>query len=366
MAMLGGGLGSFIGGIHHLGAQLAGIELVAGVFSVDAEKSRAAAAHYGIDPARCYPTSEALFAAESARADGIDIVAIATPNHLHLPAALQAIAAGINIISDKPATASLAEALTLRDVLAQSDCTYALTFSYVGYPMVREARARVANGEIGTVRKVVVTYSQGWMAAPLEQGGNSRAAWRTDPAQSGVGGCIADLGVHAFNLAEFVSGQTVTEILPDLNAMVANRALDDDCNILARFANDAVGIIMASQIAFGERNAVSFQIYGDAGAVHWAFDQADMLKLVKGGEVQILSPMSPGLLTRAPLPPAIGNGLITPFALLYRDFAAACAGDRALVDDVLPGIEAGVRSMRFVERAVKGSAARSGWTTLEQ
>lgn len=366
MAMLGGGVGSFIGNIHRMGAQLAGIDLVAGIFSSDPDRNHAAGLQYGVDPQRCYDSVEAMIAAERARADGIEMVAIATPNHLHLPAALSAIDAGLDVISDKPATATLAEALTLRGALTGSGRTYALTFSYVGYPMVREARARIAAGEIGAIRKMVVTYSQGWMAAPLEQAGNRRAGWRTDPAQSGVGGCIADIGVHAFNLAEYISGQSVVELMPELSSFVADRVLDDDCNVLLRFDGGAVGLLLASQIAFGERNALSFQVYGDKGALHWAFDQADLLKLVRGGEAFTLTPMSPGLLTAAPLPPGIGNGLIAPFAVLYRDFAAACAGKDGLIDDALPGIEAGVRSMRFIETAVASSAAGKGWTRLDK
>jgi predicted dehydrogenase len=361
--MLGGGPGSFIGGIHQMGAKVAGIDLVAGVFSSSPEKSRVAALNYGVAPERCYPTSEAMFAAEAARADGIDMVTIATPNHLHLPAALQAIAAGVDIMSDKPATATLAEALLLREALAKGESHYALSFTYGAYPMVREARARIAAGEIGTVRKTVVTYAQGGLATPAPQG--AAANWRTDPAQAGIGGCVSDIGTHAFNLAEYVTGQSVAWMLAELSSNVAGRTLDDDCTVMLRFDGGGRGLLVASQIAFGERNELSFSIYGDAGAVHWNFAQADMLRLVRGGEASLLTPMSPGLLTRVSLPRGIGNGLIAPFATLYGDFAAACAGNEALIDDVLPGIEAGVRSMRFVERAIESSAANAGWVTLD-
>lgn len=364
LALIGGGLGSFIGKIHQMGASLAGIELVAGSFSSDADRSLAAGASYGVAPDRCYADHDALFSGEAARDDGIDLVAIATPNHLHLPAALAAIKAGVHIMSDKPATATLAEALTLQAALLDSASQYALTYSYSGYPMIREARARVAAGEIGTVRKVVVTYQQGWLSTPLEQN-NPRAAWRTDPSKSGVGGASADIGVHAFHLAEYVSGQRVLELLSDARGLVGGRALDDDCNALLRFENGAAGVLVVSQVAFGERNGLTLQVYGDSGALHWAFEQADVLSVVRSdGSNVILRPMSPGLLASTPLPPGIGNGLIVPFAVLYRDFAAAIGGDAERIGKILPGIDEGVRSMRFIERAVESSANASGWTRL--
>lgn len=367
MGMVGGGTGSFIGPLHQLGAELSGqIELVAGVFNSDPERSRGAAERFGVPLDRCYDSFEHMFEAERLRDEGIDLVAIATPNHLHLPVALKALSCGIHVMSDKPATASLAEAITLREALRGTDCLYALTFSYTGFPMVREARARVANGEIGRVRKVIATYSQGWLSSALEQTGNVRAAWRTNPALSGAGGCSMDLGVHAFSLAEYITGDTVMEILADLNRLVPGRTLDDDCNVLWHFTGGAVGVLSSSQIAFGERNSVSIQVYGDAGAIHWSVEQADVLKLTQaGGAIELLSPMSPGLLTREPVMPGLGNGMVLPFMIQYRDFAKAIGGDAEIIDRVLPGIETGVRTMRFVDRAVASSAGRSGWVSLD-
>ncbi|MDR6708813.1 MAG: hypothetical protein BGP00_18865 [Novosphingobium sp. 63-713] len=353
LAMLGGGPGSFIGGIHYLGARIAGIDLVAGVFSSDPEKSARAAQDYGVAPDRCYADAQAMFAAEAKREDGITMVAIATPNHLHLPAALMAVEAGVHIFSDKPATATLAQALTLRDALARGRSAYALSFTYSAYPMVREARARIAAGEIGSVRKVLVHYAQAGLA-------DARGGWRTDPAQSGVGGCIADLGTHAFHLAEFVTGQAVVELLADLNSH-DGRALDDDGAVLLRLAGGGRGAIHASQIAFGQRNGLSFQVYGDRGALFWDFDTADQLRLVRGGEVLLLGPGSPDLMERVPGMRGIGNGLIAPFATLYREFAAACDGQAPAA---LPGIEAGLRSMAFVERAVASSAQGGRWLPI--
>lgn len=366
MAMVGGGQGSFIGSVHKMGASIgAGIDLVAGIFNSDHQRSLASAAAFGVASDRCYRDAAEMFAAEGAREDGIDLVAIATPNHLHLPVALAAIDAGVHIMSDKPATATLAEALRLRDALAGSDSLYALTYSYSAYPMVREARARVAAGVIGAVRKVVVTYHQGWMSAPLERG-NPRAAWRTDPTKSGVGGASADIGVHAFHLAEYVSGQPVTELLADARALVPGRALDDDCNILLHLAGGASGVLLVSQVAFGEGNGLSIKIYGDAGALHWAFEQADTLIHAKAdGSLETVKPMSPGLLARTPLPIGMGVGLVAPFAVLYRDFDAAIRGETDRIGTVLPGIGDGVRGMCFIEQVAQNSAAARGWATLD-
>jgi predicted dehydrogenase len=368
MGMVGGGTGSFIGPLHQLGAHLSGrIELVAGAFNTERERSRSAAEKFGVSSERTYDTYEAMLTLEAARSDGIDLVAIATPNHLHLPIALEALNRGIHVISDKPATANLAEAKTLRDAAAKSRGLYALTLSYTGYPMIREAKARVVAGEIGRVRKVVVTYSQGWLASPLEQTGNTRAAWRVDPQRSGIGGCSMDLGVHAFSLAEYVSGDRVKEILADLTSLVPGRALDDDCNALLHFHSGAVGALVSSQVAYGERNTVSIQVYGEAGAIHWSVEQADVLKLTKaGGAVELLGPMSPGLLTREPVMPGLGSGVLLPFMIQYRDFAKAIDGDAEILDRWLPGIEYALRTMRFVERAVAGSNARGGWMSLDE
>lgn len=365
MGMIGGGRSSSIGPIHHIGAELSDeIALVAGAFSQNAPDCLAAGLRYGLAPQRCYPSPQAMFAAERDRDDGIDFVTIATPNHLHLPAALEAIAAGVHIMSDKPATATLAQALTLRDALAGAQSLYALTFTYTGFAMVREARARVAAGQIGKVRKIVVNYAQGWMAKAVEKTGHRGAEWRMDPARGGVGGTSADIGVHAFTLAEFVSGSLVSEICADVNCLVEGRTLDDDCNVLMRFDNGAVGVMAITQAAHGERNALSFQVYGDTGAVSWNVERPDELKLVRHDNVELLTENSPALLVKEPLPRGAGPSILGAFAQIYRDFAKAVRGDPAIIGGSLAGIDAGVRSMRFVERAVDSSRARSGWVNL--
>ena len=366
LGMAGGGIGSFIGPMHHLGAHLSGgFELVAGAFSGNLERSRAAGAQYGVAPDRCYSGHDEMIAAERNQPEGIEVLAIATPNHLHFPAAMAALEAGLHVMSDKPATATLAEAEALQAAVADSDSAYALTFTYSGFPIIREARARIAAGMIGKVRKVVVAFSQGWLAAPLEQAGNPRAAWRMDPARSGVGGCISDIGTHAFHLAEYVTGDAVSEIVADVTTHVPGRALDDDANILMQFAGGASGVLASSQVAVGERLGFTLKVFGETGAMHWDAEAPETLRFVgSDGAVSLLSPMSPGLLVREPLPPGFGGSILAGFAVQYRDFAKAICGERGLIGDVLPGIEAGVRTMRFVETAVSASAARAGWTVL--
>ncbi len=367
LGMIGGGKGSLIGPVHRIAAELDGqIALVAGTFSSDPERSAQSAQSYGVDPARAYGGVESMLAAEVGRPDGIELVAIATPNHLHLSAAQAALAAGLAVISDKPATATLAEAEELARSVRRSGRPYALTFTYTGFPMVREARRLVASGAIGQVRKVVVEYSQAWLAAAVETAGNKQAAWRVDPEKSGIGGCIADIGVHAFNLAEFVSGQPVAQVLADLGSVVGGRRLDDDATVLLRFANGARGVLIASQIAVGEMNTLQLRVYGDTGALDWSVKTPDQLLLSRldggvetvvqeAGHIAETARRAPGL--AGPFAP-----LILAFANIYRDFAAVVRGDGDAPD--LPDIEAGVRSMAFVERCVLASREQRGWTDL--
>ncbi len=364
MGMIGGGPGAFIGPIHRIAAELdREIELVAGVFSSDAGRSRAAAADYRIDPERAYPDLATMFAAEAARADGIDFVSIVSPNHHHLPAARAALAAGVAVMSDKPMTASLAEARELADLVAQAGRPYGLTYTYSGYPLVREARARVAAGAIGTVRKVVVEYPQGWLAGPAE---GKQAEWRVDPARSGAGGCIGDIGVHAFQLAEFITGLRVTRLLADLAAVVPGRALDDDCSILLRFDNGARGVLLASQIEVGELNGLRIRVYGDKGGLVWRQEMPNDLTLHHlDGRTEIVRAGTPLLgvdaQARTRTPGGHPEGYLEAFANLYRDFAAQLRG---AVAPLLPDVAEGLRGMAFIETAVTASRDEAGWVDL--
>jgi predicted dehydrogenase len=366
--MVGGGPGSFIGPVHRMAAELDGrIRLTAGVFSRDPEKNALAADGWGVPRERIYPDYHAMIAAERARGDGVDLVAVVTPNHLHFEAAAAALRGGLHVMSDKPATLNLAQARDLADIVAASGKLYGLTYVYTGYPMVREAREIVARGDLGRVRKVIVEYSQGWLSRPIEREGDKQAGWRSDPAQSGVGGCIGDIGVHAFNLAEFVTGVRVERLCADLAAVVPGRVLDDDCNVLLRFEGGARGVLIASQISAGARNGLRIQVYGEKGGLTWSHERHTELTLDwLDGPTQVLHAGSPylGAAARAAtrIPTGHPEGFIEAFANLYRDFAEAIAGGDG---GIVPGIGEGVRGMAFVERAVAASQAEAGWIALE-
>ena len=365
MGMIGGGPGAFIGPVHRLAAEMdREIELVAGAFSSDAERSRVAGELYRIDPGRAYPNIATLLRAEAARADGIDFVAIATPNHLHLPAARAALESGFAVICDKPATTSLEEAKTLARVIEQSGKPFGLTYTYSGYPLVREARSRIAAGALGSIRKVVIEYQQGWLAKP---GVGKQAEWRADPKRSGVGGCIADIGVHAFHLAEFVTGLRVSEILADLGAVVPDRLVDDDCHVFLRFESGARGALLASQICVGERNGLSLRVYGVRAGLCWRQEHPNQLWLYhEDGRTELVQAGDPGLGADAQwasrTPGGHPEGYLEAFANLYRDFAKLLRNDRS---SLIPGIEDGLRGMGLIETCVRASRAGAGWAPLK-
>lgn len=369
MAMVGGGPGSFIGPVHRMAAELDGrIRLVAGVFSRDPAKSAQAAAAWGVAPDRVYPDHHTMFAAERARADGVQLVSVVTPNHLHFEVSAAALKAGLHVISDKPATLNLAEAQALAEIVAASAKQYGLTYTYTGYPMVREAREIVARGDLGAVRKVVVEYSQGWLSTPLERDGeNKQASWRADPKQSGVGGCIGDIGVHAFNIAEFITGRRVARLCADVATVVPGRGLDDDCNVLLRFEGGARGVLIASQISAGARNGLTISIYGEKGGLTWSHENPNVLTLDwLEGPSHVLHAGSGylGSAARAVtrLPTGHPEGFIEAFATIYRNFADAIEGRGG---GLVPDITEGVRGMAFVERAVAASRDDAGWVSLQ-
>lgn len=364
-ALIGGGAGSFIGPVHRIAAELDGeIELVAGVFSSDAGRSRAAGAAYRIDPARAYPSLDAMFAAEAAREDGIDFVSIVSPNHHHLPASKAALAANVPVLTDKPLTATLAQAQELAAIVARSALPFGVSYTYSGYPLVREARSRIAAGQLGAIRKVVVEYPQGWLAGEAV---GKQAEWRVDPERAGPGGCIADIGVHAFQLAEFVTGLQVTQLLADLGAIVLGRTLDDDCSVLLRFDNGARGVLLASQIEVGERNGLRIRVYGEKGGLIWRQEQPNALLLnwLDGRSETIHAggnQLGADALARTRTPAGHPEGYLEAFANLYRDFAARLRGEQA---PLLPGIADGLRGMTFIDTAVAASRQQLGWVPLE-
>jgi predicted dehydrogenase len=370
MGMVGGGPGAFIGPVHRIAAELDGkIELVAGAFSQSAERSRAAAGTYRIDPARAYTDFQQMIEAERKRPDGIDFIAIVTPNHLHLPIAEAALEAGIPVMSDKPATATYDEALKLEKAVAKAGLPYGLTHTYAGYAMVREARALCAAGKLGKIRKVAVEYFQGWLSRPIELSGHKQAEWRADPARSGMGGAIGDIGTHAFHLLEYVSGLQVTAINATLRTVVPGRKLDDDCNAFLKMNNGAEGTLACSQVAAGEMNELHLRIYGEVGSVEWRQQDPNRL-IVKGlDKPEEIHHAAAGYLGGDALavtrtPSGHPEGYLEAFAVLYREFAdgllAWKQGSANPLPATLPGIEAGVRGMRFIDRVIE-SNGKQGW-----
>ncbi len=358
--LVGGGPGAFIGAVHVKAAQMDGrLQLAAGAFSRDPLKSKAAGEGFGISPDRAYGSWADMLAAEAKRPDGIDMVVVATPNDTHFAISKAALEAGFHVMCDKPATLSLDEAVALRGVVARSGRQYGLTYTYSGYPLVREAKTLVAQGALGAVRKIVVEYPQGWLSQKIE-GESKQAEWRTDPKRSGLGGCLGDIGIHAMHLAEFVSGLFVTELLADLGHVLPGRVLDDDCDILLRFNNGARGALIASQISAGERNGIRLRVYGETGGLDWSQETPNTLTLNYPDRPSQVLHAGGGYLSAATqslirIPAGHPEGYLEAFANLYREFADQIGGKPSLV----PGIEAGVRGMAFIQRSVESSEARA-------
>jgi predicted dehydrogenase len=369
MGMVGGGPGAFIGPVHRMAAELDGeIELVAGAFSQSAERSRAAGAMYRIDPDRAYADYRMMLEAERKRDDAIDFVAIVTPNYLHLPVAEAAFRAGFPVMSDKPATATYAEVLSLEQIVKESRLPYGLTHTYAGYALVREAREICASGELGTIRKVAVEYLQGWLSRPIEMSGQKQAAWRANPVLNGPGGCIGDIGVHAFHLMEYVTGLQTTALQATLLSVVAERRVDDDCTALVELDNGAQAVLMTSQIASGEGNGLRLRVYGEAGSLEWRQEDPNRLRLRwLDGPEEIRhasgSYLSDGARAVTRLPGGHPEGYLEAFAVLYREWAGALrawkSGAVNPIPETLPGLNAAVRGMRFIERAIESSREKS-------
>ncbi len=375
LGMVGGGQGAFIGGVHRIAARLDDrYELVAGSLSSDSERAHASAAVLHIAPDRSYADYTAMAAAEAARPDGIEAVAIVTPNHMHHGPAKAFLARNIHVICDKPMTHRLEDALDLAEAVRSSSAIFALTHNYTGYPLVRQARAMVAEGAIGEVRVVQVEYPQEWLTTRLEATGQKQAEWRTDPARSGAAGCVGDIGTHAFNLAEFVTGLQVESLAAELTRFVPGRALDDNAHMLLRFTGGARGSLWSSQVAPGNENALRLRVYGSLGGLEWAQEQPNALIHSPFGEAPRLirragAGGSPAAAHASRIPSGHPEGYLEAFAQLYRDLAEQIvarmegrAPDPACL--LVPGIDAGLRGMRFIDAAVRSSAADAAWQTL--
>ncbi len=370
MGLAGGGPGAFIGPVHRIAAELDGrIEMVAGAFSQSPERSRAAGESFRIDPERAYASYEEMLQAEKKRGDGIDFVVIATPNNLHLPMAKAALEAGIPVVSDKPATATYEEALELEKVVTKAGLPYALTHTYAGYSLVRDARSLCASGELGEIRKVAVEYLQGWLSQPIEHTGQKQAGWRVDPVINGPGGSIGDIGTHAFHLVEYITGLQTMAIHGTLRSVVPGRRVDDDCTALLKLNNGAAGVLMCSQIATGEGNGMRIRIYGEKASLRWEQEDPNRLRLRHlDGREEIRHAGGPYLSADARavtrLPGGHPEGYLEAFAALYREFADAFeawrAGKANPLPPTLPGIAAGVRGMRFIERTIESNKI-GGW-----
>ncbi|GAB3634920.1 Gfo/Idh/MocA family oxidoreductase [Hymenobacter arcticus] len=373
--MIGGGTGAFIGAVHRLAANLDGLyELVAGAFSSDAAKSAATGELLGLAPDRVYGSFQDLIAREKQRpaAERVQVIAIVTPNYLHFEPAKLALENGFHVILDKPMTFSLAEAKQLQTVAEASGCLLCLTHTYTGYPMVKEARQLLAANTLGPIRKAYVEYPQGWLSKFEEGGDNKQAAWRTDPARSGVAGSMGDIGTHAFNLLEYVTGLQVVKLCADINIVVAGRQLDDDGAVLLKLSNGASAVLMASQIAAGEENNVKIRVYGDKGGVEW--QQADnntlLVRWLDGpAEIRRTGTGYVGSFAQhnARVPAGHPEGYIEAFANLYRNFAltlqARAAGTAATPEMLdFPSVSDGVRGMAFIEHVIASGKSTEKWT----
>lgn len=377
--MVGGGIGAFIGSVHRNAALLDGqIELVCGAFSSDPENSKKSGKELFLPENRVYASFDEMYAKEKELPEGerMDFVSIVTPNHVHFPAAKAALENGFHVVCDKPMTVSTDEAGQLVSLVEKTGLDFALTHNYTGYPMVKQARHMVRNGDLGKVRKIVVEYPQGWLSTDLEKE-NKQAAWRNDPSQAGPAGAMGDIGSHAENLAEYISGLRISELCADLGSVVKGRKLDDDANILLRFANGARGVLHASQISAGEENALKIFIYGDKGGLEWRQEEPNTL-LIKHLDrpVEVYrTGVDHGYLCEAALnntrvPSGHPEGFIEAFGNIYRNFALALRS-RLQGDEPAPGnldyptVRDGLRGMTFIETVIASSKSDKKWTRLE-
>ena len=369
--MIGGGEGAFIGAVHRMAARVDGrYQLVAGVFSSDAEKTRRSATALGVDPARAYPNVAAMLKAEAARADGIEVVSIVTPNHVHYEQSAACLEAGLDVICDKPLTTNLADAEKLVKLAADRKRLLGVTFNYTGYPMIRHAKQLIADGLIGELRVVQAEYPQGWLATALEKTGQKQASWRTDPKQAGAG-ALGDIGSHSFQLVEFVTGAKVTEVAADVTAIVPGRPIDDNVNVLLRFANGARGSLWASQVAIGHLNSHRLRVYGEKGSILWFQERPEELTIVEAGEApRFVRRGDPGTPTSSVgLPGGHPEGFIEAFSQLYTDFAERVTArlesrSPQAASLFAPDVVTGTRVMAFIEAVLKSGKANSAWTKI--
>jgi len=374
MGMVGGGRDAFIGGVHRMAARLDGrIELVAGAFSSYAAKSRASGEDLGLDPSRVYPDYETMAAAEAKlpESERIDFVSIVTPNHVHFPPAKTFLEAGFHVVCDKPMTYDLAEAKALRDLVKSTGKVFALTHNYTGYPMVKEARELIRNGDLGKILKVVAEYPQGWLIQPIDAEGQKQAAWRTDPSKTGASSCIGDIGTHAENLGRYITGLEIDELCADFTTFVPGRRLEDDGNLLVRYQGGARGVLYASQVSVGEENDLSVRVYGTKASLEWHQEHPNELtvkypdaprKIYRRGNSYVSDIAK--RFTRLPF--GHPEAFIEAFANIYLEAARAIEavkeGKSIPADVDYPTVEDGVLGMAFIATAVASAQNGSTWT----
>jgi len=375
LGMVGGGPGAFIGAVHRIAARMDDhYELVAAALSSDPARSRAAAQDLHIAPDRAYGSYTEMAHAEAARPDRIEAVAIVTPNNLHYPMAKAFLEGGFHVICDKPLTTTLDEALDLAASVSRSGVIFGLTHNYTGYPMVRQARQIIADGLLGKIRVVQVEYAQDWLATPLEQTGQKQAAWRTDPSQSGPGGSLGDIGTHAYNIACFVTGLHCREVAAEVSIFVPNRRLDDNVQLLLRFAEGAKGALWASQVATGNANNLRLRVYGEKAGLEWRQEEPNELQFAKLGRApEILrrpgSSDSPAA-HASRIPAGHPEGYLEAFAQLYTDLAEQIYARRekrspSPASLLVPTVEDGVEGMRFIAATLESSKRNAAWVDLQ-
>ncbi len=378
MGMVGGGRGAFIGGVHRFAAALdQQIELVCGAFSSNPEKSRLSGEDFFLPADRVYGSYEEMIRSEKELPEGkrMDFVSIVTPNHVHFGPAKMALENGFHVVCDKPLAFNVDEARQLVDLVEKTGLVFALTHNYTGYPMVKQARDMVARGDFGKVRKIVVEYPQGWLSTKLEDTDSKQASWRVDPEKSGMGGAMGDIGTHAENLAEYISGLKVTEVCAELTSFVEGRRLDDDANILLRFEEGAKGVLHCSQIAAGEENGLNIRLWGETGGIEWHQMEPNTL-IVKEHDApsKLFRTGVGGALTEAAqraqrIPAGHPEGYLEAFANIYRNFAdtvrARMEGrEPTTLESDFPTVQDGLRGMRFVEVVVENSRGDQKWSKV--
>ncbi|MBX3364816.1 MAG: Gfo/Idh/MocA family oxidoreductase [Phycisphaeraceae bacterium] len=380
MGMVGGGRGAFIGAVHRTAAMLdGGVIFAAGCLSSTPERAIASGEELGLARSRNYPTWRAMLEGELSlpREDRIDFVSIVTPNHVHYEVARAFAEAGIAVVCDKPMTTTSAEAESLVEVVRRSGVVFGVTYNYSGYPLVKQMREMVGAGELGTIRKVVVEYNQGWLAGKLEGTGQKQAAWRTDPAQSGAGGAIGDIGSHAENLATYVTGLPIEAICADLTSFVPGRRLDDDANLLLRFEErggvQARGVLIASQVEIGHENDLRIRVYGERGSLRWSQEDPNYLVYCADGQPERIYRRGNGYLGASAvsvtrLPPGHPEAFFEAFANIYNAVGRAirehAGGLEAPAMFDFPGVEEGARGVRFIEQTVESARGTLKWTSM--